>query len=59
MLKYQQLIRENQEEIARMITIEQGKTLEDARGDVFPCHDPSVDVPSGNCVWKHVCDEAK
>mmetsp|Transcript_42388 Transcript_42388/g.106936 ORF Transcript_42388/g.106936 Transcript_42388/m.106936 type:complete len:534 (+) Transcript_42388:160-1761(+) len=35
MFKYQHLIRENQERLARMITREQGKTLEDARGDVF------------------------
>lgn len=35
MFKLQALIREHQEEIAHMITTEQGKTLEDARGDVF------------------------
>lgn len=35
MLKYQQLIRDHTEELARMITVEQGKTLVDARGDVF------------------------
>lgn len=29
------MIRDNTEEIARSITIEQGKTLADARGDVF------------------------
>jgi len=34
-LKYQALIREHTEEIAHSITIEQGKTLADARGDVF------------------------
>eukprot|EP01032_Pedospumella_encystans_P030276 gene30276-34171_t len=34
-LKLQALIREHTEEIARSITIEQGKTLPDARGDVF------------------------
>jgi malonate-semialdehyde dehydrogenase (acetylating) / methylmalonate-semialdehyde dehydrogenase len=33
--KFQQLIRENTEELARSITVEQGKTLADARGDVF------------------------
>lgn len=35
MLKLQDLIRENTEELARSITTEQGKTLADARGDVF------------------------
>lgn len=34
-LKLQQLIRENMEELAESITREQGKTLADARGDVF------------------------
>lgn len=33
--KFQQLIRDQTEDIARSITIEQGKTLADARGDVF------------------------
>ncbi|GLC48015.1 Methylmalonate-semialdehyde dehydrogenase [acylating], mitochondrial [Pleodorina starrii] len=35
MLKYQELIRANMDELARLVTIEQGKTLADARGDVF------------------------
>lgn len=35
MLKLQQLIREHTEELALSITHEQGKTLPDARGDVF------------------------
>jgi malonate-semialdehyde dehydrogenase (acetylating)/methylmalonate-semialdehyde dehydrogenase len=35
MLKLQQLVRDNQERIAASITTEQGKTLVDARGDVF------------------------
>ena len=34
-LKYQQLIRENMQELAAMLTAEQGKTLADAEGDVF------------------------
>ncbi|PYE38635.1 CoA-acylating methylmalonate-semialdehyde dehydrogenase [Psychrobacter fozii] len=34
-LKYQQLIRENMDELAALLTEEQGKTLADARGDVF------------------------
>lgn len=34
-LKLQQLIRENMDDIAKLITKEQGKTLADARGDVF------------------------
>ncbi|XP_055496123.1 methylmalonate-semialdehyde dehydrogenase [acylating], mitochondrial [Leucoraja erinacea] len=34
-LKYQQLIKENLTEIAKLITAEQGKTLADAEGDVF------------------------
>ena len=33
--KFQQLIRENTEALAESITIEQGKTLADARGDVL------------------------
>eukprot|EP01060_Flectonema_neradi_P034937 TRINITY_DN6274_c0_g1_i1.p1 TRINITY_DN6274_c0_g1~~TRINITY_DN6274_c0_g1_i1.p1 ORF type:complete len:516 (+),score=122.61 TRINITY_DN6274_c0_g1_i1:81-1628(+) len=35
MLRFQQLIKDNQELVATMITEEQGKTLEDAKGDVF------------------------
>ncbi len=35
--RYQALIRSHQEEIAAIITREQGKTLADARGDVFRC----------------------
>jgi malonate-semialdehyde dehydrogenase (acetylating) / methylmalonate-semialdehyde dehydrogenase len=35
MFKYQQLIRESQQDIAEIITREQGKTLADAEGDVF------------------------
>jgi malonate-semialdehyde dehydrogenase (acetylating)/methylmalonate-semialdehyde dehydrogenase len=35
MFQLQALIRENTEEIAKSITTEQGKTLADARGDVF------------------------
>jgi len=35
MLKLQALIRDNTEELAANITLEQGKTLPDARGDVF------------------------
>jgi len=34
MLKYQQLIKENKTEVAKLITREQGKTLADAEGDV-------------------------
>src|SRR5699024_2853995 len=34
-LKYQQLIRENMDELAAILTDEQGKTLPDAAGDVF------------------------
>lgn len=35
MFKYQALIKENLKEIAKLITIEQGKTLPDAEGDVL------------------------
>lgn len=35
MLNYQSLIRQHSEELAAIITREQGKTLADARGDVF------------------------
>jgi malonate-semialdehyde dehydrogenase (acetylating)/methylmalonate-semialdehyde dehydrogenase len=34
-LKYQQLIREHMQELALLLTAEQGKTLADAEGDVF------------------------
>uniref|UniRef100_A0A3B3ZY28 Aldehyde dehydrogenase domain-containing protein n=1 Tax=Periophthalmus magnuspinnatus TaxID=409849 RepID=A0A3B3ZY28_9GOBI len=34
-LRYQQLIKDNIKELAKMITLEQGKTLADAEGDVF------------------------
>ena len=34
-LKLQQLIRENMQELAALLTAEQGKTLPDAQGDVF------------------------
>ena len=35
MFRYQQLIKENITEVARLITLEQGKTLADAEGDVM------------------------
>ncbi|RQR25783.1 CoA-acylating methylmalonate-semialdehyde dehydrogenase [Burkholderia sp. Bp9142] len=35
MLKFQALVRENMQRIARTLTAEQGKTLADAEGDVF------------------------
>ena len=35
MLKYQQLLKENQDELARLVTKEHGKSLVDAAGDVF------------------------
>ena len=34
-LKYQALIREHMNELAEILTAEQGKTIADARGDVF------------------------
>ncbi|MGH8804367.1 MAG: CoA-acylating methylmalonate-semialdehyde dehydrogenase [Polaromonas sp.] len=34
-LKYQQLIREHMQEVAAILTAEQGKTLPDAEGDIF------------------------
>ncbi|MBY0574326.1 MAG: CoA-acylating methylmalonate-semialdehyde dehydrogenase [Undibacterium sp.] len=34
-LRYQQLIRENMQELAALLTAEQGKTLADAEGDIF------------------------
>ncbi|XP_005917733.1 methylmalonate-semialdehyde dehydrogenase [acylating], mitochondrial [Haplochromis burtoni] len=34
-LRYQQLIKDNIKELAKIITLEQGKTLADAEGDVF------------------------
>lgn len=35
MLRYQQLIRDRSDDLAELITIENGKTLSDSRGDVF------------------------
>ena len=35
MLRYQQLIKDNLKEVAKLITTEQGKTLADAEGDVM------------------------
>ena len=35
MLRTQGLIRDNMDELAKLVTLEQGKTLPDARGDVF------------------------
>ena len=35
MLKYQQLLKENSDELAKLITLEHGKSLADAAGDVF------------------------
>jgi malonate-semialdehyde dehydrogenase (acetylating)/methylmalonate-semialdehyde dehydrogenase len=35
MFKYQALIKENLKDIAKLITLEQGKTLADAEGDVM------------------------
>ena len=35
MMRYQELLKKNQEEIARILSKENGKTLEDAKGDVW------------------------
>lgn len=35
MLKYQELLKQNQDDISRMITKEHGKSILDANGDVF------------------------
>lgn len=35
MLKYQQLLKENKDELAALITKEHGKSLADSAGDVF------------------------
>jgi len=35
MLKYQQLLKENSDELSKLITKEHGKSLADAAGDVF------------------------
>eukprot|EP01116_Phalansterium_solitarium_P005407 TRINITY_DN16_c0_g1_i1.p1 TRINITY_DN16_c0_g1~~TRINITY_DN16_c0_g1_i1.p1 ORF type:complete len:526 (-),score=119.20 TRINITY_DN16_c0_g1_i1:139-1716(-) len=48
MFNFQQLIVKNQEELAKVITKEQGKTLADARGDVF----------RGLEVVEHACSTA-
>ena len=64
MLKLQQLIRENTDELAASITKEQGKTLPDAAGDVFrglEVVEHTTTIPSimmgetagnvGRCTW--------
>jgi malonate-semialdehyde dehydrogenase (acetylating)/methylmalonate-semialdehyde dehydrogenase len=43
MLRLQHLIRERMEDLAASVTREQGKTLADARGDVFR--------GLGECAW--------
>lgn len=35
MLKYQELLKQNSEDIAKMIALEHGKSIIDAKGDVF------------------------
>lgn len=35
MLKYQELLKQNQDDIAKMITEEHGKSIVDSKGDVF------------------------
>lgn len=35
MFKYQNLVKENQSELAKLVTLEQGKTIADAEGDVL------------------------
>lgn len=35
MFEFQRLLKENQEEIAKIVTKEHGKTLVDSKGDVF------------------------
>ena len=35
MLKYQELLKENKDELARLVTKEHGKSLVDSAGDVF------------------------
>ena len=53
-LKYQQLIRENMQELAALLTAEQGKTLADAEGDVFRGlevveHAASIEIGRASC----------
>lgn len=51
-LKYQQLIRENMQELAAILTAEQGKTLPDAEGDIFRGLRWSSTPPiSAACRW--------
>lgn len=48
MLKYQALIREHHDELAELVTLEQGKTKLDAWGDVFRGLEVRVDL-AGPC----------
>lgn len=49
MLHFQHLIRQHQEDIAKLITAEQGKTLTDAMGDVFR----GLEVVESTCHMNH------
>ncbi len=49
MLHFQHLIRHHQEDIAKLITAEQGKTLTDAMGDVFR----GLEVVESTCHMNH------
>ncbi|KDO18109.1 methylmalonate-semialdehyde dehydrogenase [Saprolegnia parasitica CBS 223.65] len=54
MLKLQQLVRDHTEELAHSITKEQGKTLADARGDVFR----GLEIVEASCgIGNHMMGE--
>jgi malonate-semialdehyde dehydrogenase (acetylating)/methylmalonate-semialdehyde dehydrogenase len=50
MFRYQHLIRSHMDELAALITEEQGKTLVDAKGDVFR----GLEVRTYACMHAHM-----
>jgi len=50
MLNYQKLIRDHTPELAELITREQGKTIADAKGDIFR----GVEVVEFACMYRPV-----
>ena len=63
MFKYQALIKENLKEIAKLITLEQGKTIPDAEGDVMRglqvCKICSVVPKHHYILWKFDISDTK
>ena len=57
MVRYQQLIKDNLKEVAKLITTEQGKTLADAEGDVMrglQVRAGRITLPAGSRAYETV-----